>query len=74
MPGAVLALQAFNRRFRLIRVFGQALSIHLALGVLIEGKQVCLRDVGGTETSLCKPNAIRNQVPMSDECRYRKYC
>jgi hypothetical protein len=29
---------AANRRFRLIRGFGQALSIHLALGFLIEGK------------------------------------
>ena len=35
---AVIALRAFNRRFRLIRVFGQSLSIHLALGFLIEGK------------------------------------
>jgi hypothetical protein len=57
---AVLALQAFNRRFRLIRVFGEALSIHLPLGFLIAGVVGAgvVGDVGGTETSPRKPNAI----------------
>ena len=35
--------ERFNRRFRLIRMFTQALSIHLASGSLIKGKAGVIR-------------------------------
>jgi len=60
---AVIALRAFNRRFRLIRVFGQALSIHLALGFLIEGKAGVARRCRLRRASQTR---FRNQVSMSE--------
>ena len=60
---AVIALRAFNRRFRLIRVFGQALSIHLALGFLIEGKAGVARRCRLRRASQTR---FRNQISMSE--------
>ena len=37
----IMGNERFNRRFRLIRMFTQALSIYLASGSLIKGKAGC---------------------------------
>jgi hypothetical protein len=53
-------------------MFTQALSIHLASGSLIKGKQVWLGDAAEQKVSPRKQNAIRNQVTHVRECRYRE--
>ena len=67
------ALRAFNRRFRLIRVFDQALSIHLALGFLIEGKAGVVRRCRRNRNFAAQ--AKRDSEPSTHvrECRYREY-